>query len=66
MSTVPKLIEELREGPPKGSPFSVAMRGSQVPGRSSIYRNWKFQDALLTTLDPKITTIHDMFQESGQ
>ncbi|KAK6004296.1 hypothetical protein QM012_009146 [Aureobasidium pullulans] len=65
MITVPELLQQLREGPPKGSPFSVALSNSQVPGRSSIYRNWKFHDALLSTLDPNITTIHDMFERSA-
>ncbi|KAG9613739.1 acetyl-CoA synthetase-like protein, partial [Aureobasidium melanogenum] len=60
-----ELLNQIREGPPKGSPFSVALSNSQVPGRSSIYRNWKFQDALLTTLDKNITTMHEMFERSA-
>ncbi|KAH0372757.1 acetyl-CoA synthetase-like protein, partial [Aureobasidium melanogenum] len=65
MSSINELLDQLREGPPKGSPFSVALNNSQIPGRSSIYRNWKFQDALLTTLDPNITTLHEMFERSA-
>lgn len=65
MTVISELLDQLREGPPKDSPFSVALNNSQIPGRSSIYRNWKFQDALLTTLDPNITTLHEMFERSG-
>ncbi|KAG9947959.1 acetyl-CoA synthetase-like protein, partial [Aureobasidium melanogenum] len=65
MTTTKELLDQLREGPPKGSPFSVALNNSQIPGRSSIYRNWKFQDALLTSLDPNITTLHEMFERSA-
>lgn len=60
-----ELLNQIREGPPKGSPFSVALSNSRVPGRSSVYRNWKFQDALLTTLDENVTTMHEMFERSG-
>jgi long-chain acyl-CoA synthetase len=65
MNTVQEMMEQLRQGPRKGLPFSVALTNSRITGRSSIYRHWQFQDALLTTLDPEVTTIHEMFEQSG-
>lgn len=31
-----------------------------------MYRNWRFQDELLQTLDPSITTMHDAFEQSAK
>lgn len=46
--------EELRQEPPKGTPYSVAIPGTERPGRSKIYRAWNLQNELLKTLDPKV------------
>lgn len=56
---------ELREEPPKGTPYSVAVSGSEQPGRSKVYRAWNTQKALLKTLDPQISTAHDMFESTA-
>lgn len=45
---------ELREEPPKGTPYSVAVSGSEQPGRSKVYRAWNTQKSLLKTLDPQV------------
>lgn len=50
-----KLAKELGGPPPVGSPYSVALPGSEKPGRSKVYRHWGFQDGLLKTLDPKVS-----------
>ena len=43
------------QAPPKGSPESVALPGTEQPGRSKIYRHWKTGSGeLLKTLDPKV------------
>jgi long-chain acyl-CoA synthetase len=65
MDAMQRTLEHLRQGPLDGAPFSVALRDSQKPGRSPVYRHWMYQDALLTTLESNITTIHEMFELSG-
>ncbi|KAF2672439.1 long-chain-fatty-acid-CoA ligase/ protein binding protein [Microthyrium microscopicum] len=54
----------LRVPPEPGKPYSLPVPGSQVPGRSAVYRHWRFTDALLETMDPKIRTAHDFFEEA--
>lgn len=46
--------EELRQAPPKGTPYSVAIPGTEKPGRSRIYRAWNMQKELLRSLDPQV------------
>ena len=49
------LAIKLHEPPTKGKPYSVALPGSQIEGRSAIYRHWRFVDKpLLTTLTPEV------------
>lgn len=52
--------------PPPGAPYSVPIDGSEQPGRSSVYRHWRFKDALLESLDPTITTAHDVFEHTAK
>ena len=40
--------------PPSGSPYSVALPNSELPGRSAVYRHWRFKDGLLKSLDPNV------------
>jgi len=57
------IIQELKQPPPPGSPYGVPIPGSERPGRSAIYRHWRFRDQpLLTTFDPEIQTLHDVFE----
>jgi long-chain acyl-CoA synthetase len=46
---------DIREPPVDGSPYSVACEGTEQPGRSKIYRHWRFPDKLLETLDPRVS-----------
>jgi long-chain acyl-CoA synthetase len=46
--------EELKQAPPKGVAYSVAIPGTEQPGRSRVYRAWNAQKELLTTLDPQV------------
>lgn len=56
---------ELHTPPPKGQPYSVPLPGSSAPGRSAVYRHWKFTDKpLLDTLVPEISTPHEAFENS--
>ncbi|KAH8691114.1 putative AMP-binding enzyme [Talaromyces proteolyticus] len=57
--------EELRTPPPKGKPYSVALPGSEKPGRSKVYRAWNSHKELLVSLDPKVRTVHDMFESAA-
>lgn len=61
-----RLTAELARAPPEGSPQAVPLPGSETPGRSPIYRHWRFADKpLLTTMDPDVRTLHDLFQSSA-
>ena len=58
---------ELSKPPPYGSPQGVPLPGSERPGRTPVYRHWRFRDGpLLKTLDPAVRTIHDLFESSAQ
>lgn len=46
--------EELKQEPPKGTAYSVAILGTEQPGRSRVYRAWNAQKELLKTLDPQV------------
>ncbi|KAF2840289.1 long-chain-fatty-acid-CoA ligase/ protein binding protein [Patellaria atrata CBS 101060] len=56
----------LQPPPPKGSPHGVALPGTKRDGRSAIYRHWRFQDELLKTLDPSVTTCHEAFEQTAK
>lgn len=66
-SSPPHLVRatELRQDPPPGNPSTVPLPGSEKPGRSRIYRSWHARKALVSTLDPTVTTAHDMFEVSA-
>ena len=43
------------QAPPKwGAEQSVAIPGTATQGRSATYRHWRFQNALLQSLDPSV------------
>lgn len=46
--------EELKQPPPKGTPYSVGIPGTEQSGRSRVYRAWNYQKELLKTLDPQV------------
>ncbi|KAF1811064.1 long-chain-fatty-acid-CoA ligase/ protein binding protein [Eremomyces bilateralis CBS 781.70] len=55
------------QAPPKpGAPYSVPIAGTARPGRTPIYRHFRFQDKLLETFDPEVRTIHDSFEVSSK
>ncbi|KAL4801549.1 hypothetical protein BDV18DRAFT_148805 [Aspergillus unguis] len=56
---------ELTQEPPKGKPYSVAIPGTQKDGRSPIYRSWNAQKELVKTLDPNVTTAHELFESTA-
>ncbi|TWU77990.1 hypothetical protein ED733_006083 [Metarhizium rileyi] len=61
------LGQKLDQPPPPGEPHGVAVPGTERPGRTPIYRHWQVKDKeLLGTLDPKVRTIHELFDESAQ
>ena len=45
---------EIYTAPPAGASYSLPLAGSEQPGRSPIYRHWRFQKQLLDTLDPHV------------
>jgi len=54
----------LRAPPPPGGPYSVAVPGTQQQGRSAVYRHWRQKEGVLYSLDPKITTAHEFFEQA--
>ncbi|KAL3470397.1 hypothetical protein BJX99DRAFT_239596 [Aspergillus californicus] len=56
---------KLDEEPPKGTPYAAPVPGTQAEGRSPIYRAWNTQKELIKTLDPNVTTAHDMFESTA-
>lgn len=54
--------EELRQEPPKGTPYSVALPGTEQPGRSKVYRAWNAQKELLKTLDPLVCYLSQLYE----
>ncbi|KIE01931.1 AMP-dependent synthetase/ligase, partial [Metarhizium majus ARSEF 297] len=61
------LGQSLDQPPPPGKPHGVAVPGTQRPGRTPVYRHWQVKDKpLISTLDPNIRTIHDLFDESAR
>lgn len=52
--------------PPPGAPYGVAVPGSQKEGRSAVYRHWRAQDRMVHSLDPAISTIHEMFESTAR
>jgi long-chain acyl-CoA synthetase len=58
--------KELQPPPEPGKPYSLPIPGSERPGRSAVYRHWRFMDGLLETLDPNIRTAHDFFEDTGK
>ena len=58
--------EPFRNPPPKGQPYSIALLGTEKPGRTRVYRHWQCKDGLLETLDPNVRTAHDIFEVAAQ
>ncbi|KAA8647552.1 hypothetical protein EYZ11_010878 [Aspergillus tanneri] len=57
--------EELRQEPPKGIPYAIALPGTEKPGRSKVYRAHNTQKELVKSLDPKVLTSHDAFESTA-
>lgn len=61
------LMYSLTISPPDGSPWSLPIPGSEVEGRSAVYRHFKYVDTpLLKTLDPRVLTGHDILEVTAQ
>lgn len=59
------LIRQMAVPPPPNSPYAVPVPGSEREGRTAVYRHWRNRDGeLMTTLDPAIRTMFDLFEES--
>ncbi|KAI9699331.1 MAG: hypothetical protein M1836_002941 [Candelina mexicana] len=56
---------QLAKPPPPGAPYSLPIDGTEKDGRSKVYRHWRFTDGLMQTIDPTITTLHEMFEQTA-
>ncbi|BDD59152.1 hypothetical protein MPDQ_001984 [Monascus purpureus] len=56
------VARELQQDPPKGTPYSVPLPGTELPGRTPVYRAWNAQNELFSTAEPEVRTTHDMFE----
>lgn len=63
---VAERVKELVGPPPPGTPYSVAIPGSQKDARTAVYRHWRYQDALLKTVDPAVTSALELFESAAQ
>lgn len=62
---VDSYIKLLLTPPPPNAPHSLPIPNSASEDRSHVYRHWRFRDTpLLQSVDPKIKTAHDMFEQS--
>lgn len=53
--------------PPPNAPHSLPIPNSASEGRSSVFRHWRFRDLpLLKSLDPNVTTAHELFEVSAK
>lgn len=60
------IITDLKRQPPPGHPHGLPVPGSEKPNRTAVYRHWRFRDqALLTTFDPEVQTLHDLFESAA-
>jgi long-chain acyl-CoA synthetase len=66
VSVATERAKELLPPPEAGKPYSIPVPGSARPGRTPAYRNWRFVDGLMETLDPKLRTCHEFFEETGK
>ncbi len=58
--------DEYFKVPPKGHPYSITLPNSEKPNRTHVYRHHKNRDGILETLDPSVTTAHEMFEYAAQ
>lgn len=66
-SPSPPPQQQLRAAPAPGSPYGVAVPGSERPGRSAVYRHHRFRDGpLLTALDPDMRSTHHLFETAAR
>lgn len=56
----------IQRPPPPGAANSVALEGSEQPGRSKVYRHWRTKDGLIKTVDPAVTTAHEFFEQTAK
>ena len=56
---------EFNQPAARGAPVSVVVPGSEQKGRSPVYRHHKYRDGLLKSLDPNVSTAHEMFEASA-
>ena len=67
MRDIDAYLSDLAKPPPAGSPYGLPIPGSERPGRSAIYRHHRFRDSeLMTTLDPEIHSLHDLFESAAR
>ncbi|KAH7320920.1 hypothetical protein B0I35DRAFT_407944 [Stachybotrys elegans] len=60
-------LKRVSEPPPPGSPYGVPLPGSERPGRSAIYRHWRFRDQpLATSIDPEVQSLHDLIEVAAR
>lgn len=53
--------------PPPGSPYALPIPGSEQPGCTPIYRNFRFvQGPVLQALDPEALTLHASFDKTAK
>ncbi|KAF5018272.1 hypothetical protein F66182_9757 [Fusarium sp. NRRL 66182] len=61
------LYKKLVTVPPPGSPYGLAVPGTERPNRTAAYRHWAVRDGpLVTSLEPEIHSTHDILDRSAR
>ena len=50
-----EIAKDYQKPPSPGAPYSLAVPGTEQPGRSAIYRHHHFQNGILKSLDPNVS-----------
>lgn len=45
---------QIYEAPSVGAAYALPLPDSEQPGRSAVYRHWRFQNGLLKSVDPNV------------
>lgn len=52
---------ELDAPPPEGTPASVPIPGTELPGRTPIYRAWTAQKESVSNLEPEVSSTPQLY-----
>ena len=54
MASFLERAKQIYEPPSVGASYAVPLPDSEQPGRTAVYRHWRFQNGLLKSMDPNV------------